>query len=147
MVLLKVAAAGYHAAMTLRTTGFRTAFRDVGYGTLVTAVAAGGFVVTALLTGGGCAEAAAAQSAVAASQVASSAVTTTLAGQNPTPRPRGQPSGIKFNGRGGYDISAAQQAVLKRTHWVRDHHNQVFRPSYPKPPSSQPTTQPTPRPS
>jgi hypothetical protein len=77
------------------------------------------------------------QAAAQASQVAASAVTTTVTGQNPAPRPR-QNSGIRFNGRGGFDSSEAQAAALRHAHWIRDHHNQVFRPSWPKPPTSMP---------
>ena len=129
--------------MTRRTTGLHTARHRTS---VLAAAAAGGFLCTALATGGGCAQqaaqGAASQAAVQAAQVATTAVTTTVTGQNPTPRPRANPA-IKFNGRGGYDISGAQQAALKRAHWMRDHHNQVFRPSYPKPPTSQPTTRPS----
>ena len=77
----------------------------------------------------------------AASQLAVTSVTSAVAGQNPT-TPKKTP-GIKFNGRGGYDASVAQQAALTRAHWLRDHHNQVYRPSYPHPVTTQPTTQPT----
>lgn len=131
--------------MTRRTTGFLTAgfSKRFGYGTCLTAAAVAAFGLSAALTSGGCAEAAAAQSAVGASQVAASAVTTTLAGaQQPANRPR-QSTGVKFNGRGGYDVSEAQKMALKRAHWVRDHHNEVYRPSHPKPPSSQPSSRPS----
>ena len=78
------------------------------------------------------------QAAASASQLATTTVTTSVTGQNPTPRPR-RNTGVKFNGRGGFDTSEARAAALRHAHWVRDHHNEVFRPSWPKPPTSMPT--------
>ena len=104
--------------------------------------AVGGALLLGLIAVAGCTRTerrvAGSQAASQASQVATTAVTTTVTGQNPTPRPR-QSSGIKFNGRGGFDSSEARAAALRHAHWIRDHHNQVFRPSWPKPPTSMPT--------
>ena len=118
------------------------------YRSIVVAVSGGcllaGFVLVAGCTKNerSSASHSAAQSAMqAASQLTTTSVTSVVAGQNPT-QPKKTP-GIKFNGRGGYDASVAQQAALRRAHWLRDHHNQIYRPSYPHPVTTQPTTQPT----
>ena len=121
-----------------RTTGTRS----TQFGTILVA-ASGGMLLLGLAAASGCTQSerrvTASQAAVQASQVATTAVTTTVTGQNPTTGPRRNTSGIKFNGRGGYDSSEARAAALKRAHWFRDHHNEVFRPSWPKPPTSMPS--------
>ena len=124
--------------MTYRTTGLRT----LGYRTTVVGATAGcllaGFVFAAGCTPEQAATQAAAQAAQAVSQLATTSVTSTVAGQNP--KPTKPTPGVKFNGRGGYDARVAQQAALRQAHWIRDHHNQVYRPSYPHPGTTQPTT-------
>ena len=118
--------------MTRRTHGIRT---TTGTGT---AAAAGGVVALALLAAAGCTREERRTTARSAAQVAAASVTTTAAGQTTT-TPR-RSSGIKLNGRGGFDASEAQQNVLKRAYYTRDHHNDVFKPFRP---STQPTSQPS----
>ena len=122
--------------MSRRTHGIRTA-----------SVFAGGMVALGLLGAAGCAQQAATAAAASATQVATaavaSAVTTTATGQSATtpatPAPQRAP-GVKPNGRGGFDASNAQKAALTRAHWMRDHHNEAFKPYRP---TTQPTSQPT----
>ena len=126
--------------MTRSTTGFHTRT----YRTFIVG-AAGGCLLAGFFVAAGCtsqqqqaaANAAASAVGMQAPQLASTTtVTSTVAGQ---PKPKTYPSGIKFNGRGGYDSSQAQRNALARAHWFRDHHNEVYRPSWPKPVT---TTQP-----
>jgi hypothetical protein len=84
-------------------------------------------------------------------QLAQAAVTTvsnvvsTATGANRTDRrkiPGAVPmsaTGIKRNGRGGYDVSQRQKAALRRAHVYRDRYGVIDR-------TPKPTTQPTTRP-
>jgi hypothetical protein len=128
------------ATMTRCTTGLHTRH----YRTFAV-ITTGGSLLLGFLLAAGCTQTerstTASQAAMQASQLASTTVTSALAGQNS--KPKTYSSGVKFNGRGGYDSSQAQRNALARAHWFRDHHNEVYRPSWPKPVTTKPsTTQP-----
>ena len=116
--------------MTRRTHGIRTT---------VVACAAGGLVSLGLLAAVGCTREERTTTARSAAQVAAASVTTTAAGQSTATTPTRRSSGIKLDGRGGFDASEAQQNVLKRAAYIQAHNNDVFKPYQP---STQPTTRP-----
>jgi hypothetical protein len=116
--------------MTRRTHGIRTT---------VAAAAAGGVVALGFFAAAGCTREERTTTARSAAQVAAASVTTTATGQSTATTPSRRSSGIKLNGRGGFDASEAQQDALKRAYYMRDHHNDVFKPYRP---STQPTSQP-----
>ena len=123
--------------MSRRTFGIRTVVVSAGVASAL------GLFITA-----GCAQQQAATQAAQAVQLASAAVTSVAGGQShaSTTNPR-YASGIKLNGRGGFDASQAQKNALARAHYIRDHHNDVFKPYRPSTqPTSQPSPQPTPQP-
>jgi hypothetical protein len=114
--------------MTRRTHGICT----------TVAAAAGGVVALGFLAAG-CTREERTTTARSAAQVAAASVTTTATGQSTASTTPRRSSGIKLNGRGGFDASEAQQNALKRAYYMRDHHNDVFKPYRA---STQPTSQP-----
>ena len=116
--------------MTRRTHGIRT--------TTLTGPAL--LLLGLLFVAAGCTQEERQTTARSAAQVAAASVTTTATGQSTTTTtPRRGSSGIKPNGRGGFDMSQAQKNALARMHYIRDHHNEAFK-------AFRPTTQPTSRP-
>ena len=120
--------------MTRRTYGIHTAFA---------ATTVGGLVLIGMFAAAGCTQEERRTTARSAAQAAVASATTTAGGQSATttttPTPRRAP-GVKPNGKGGFDASVAQKNALTRAHWMRDHHNEAFKPFRP---STQPTSQPT----
>ena len=125
------------AAMTRRTHGIHT--------NVVTA-AAGGLTVLGLLASGGCMQQAQTAAAASAAQVAVAAVTSVtsaVGGQTAASTTPRRSSGIKVDGRGGFDASEAQQNVLKRAKYAQEHNNDIIKPYLPATrPTSQPAVQP-----
>jgi hypothetical protein len=118
------------AVMMRRTHGFRT--------NVVTS-AAGGLIVLGLFAAGGCTPEERTTTARSAAQVAAASVTTTAAGQSTATTASRRSSGIKVDGRGGFDASEAQQNVLKRAKYAQEHNNDVIKPYLP---STRPSSQP-----
>lgn len=110
------------------------------------AVTAGGLLALGLLALGllpiaGCTQEERRTTARSAAQSAATLVTA-AAGQaatSTTAAPGRAASGVKPNGRGGFDASAAQKAALNRAHYIRDHKHEIFRPYRP---TTRPTSQP-----
>ena len=120
------------------TTGSRTAPARIRP---ISLAAAGGALLLGFGLACGCTKTerrvAGTQAAAQASQVATTAVTTTVAGQNPTTRRRWN-SGIKPDGRGGFDSSELRAAAQRQAHWMTAHRNEVYRPSSVFGPASRP---------
>ena len=109
----------------------------IGCGALVALGLFSGCAQTQDRAGGQSPQAAVAQ---AAATTVSNAVSTAAGSNADTTRPaqRRASTGIKRNGRGGYDVSEQQKAALRRAHAIRDRYGVIDR-------SPRPTTRPASR--